>query len=145
MTQPSSFSTDSAEPDSDSEAAEGTQGLELEQTLVAVEQRLSALGLALFSLDLPAIERHGFELHRELLQAVQCFSQAACQRVLPFKLKQRMVEATSKVAAQRETLARATEALDRAIDVLIQFEAPSVSLQTQAAGLACAPEDEESA
>jgi hypothetical protein len=54
------------------------------------------------------------------------------------------VEATSKVAAQRETLARATEALDRAIDALIQFEAPSASLQTQAAGLACAPEDEES-
>jgi hypothetical protein len=93
---------------------------------------LNALGQALCTLDLPAVELHGIELHGELLHAVQCFAQAACERVLPVSLRQRMSEATGKVAAQRETLARATEALDRAIDVLIQFEAPSSTLPLSA-------------
>jgi hypothetical protein len=102
----------------------------LEQTLSAVERRLSLFGQALHSLDLAAVDAHGLQLHRELLEAVQCFAQAASQHVLPTKLKQRLAQATGKVAAQRETLARATEVLDHAIDVLIEFEAPASVLPT---------------
>ncbi len=130
----SSIDQESEEPGTD-EALDSAVSTELEQTLGAVESRLDALGQALCSLDLPAVDLHGFELRRELLHAVQCFAQAACHRVLPTRLRQRMTNATGKVAAQREALARATQALDRAIDVLIQFEAPQVGLQTPVAAI----------
>jgi hypothetical protein len=62
-------------------------------------------------------------LHRSLAAAVDRFSTAARQGRIPEPLRQRLAQASGQVAAQRESLARATAALDRAIDVLIPREA----------------------
>jgi hypothetical protein len=99
---------------------------ELEAPLVAVEARLSALRIALVSQNLPAIDAEAAALHRALAAAVHHFGRAARQGGVPAPLRQRLALASGQVAAQREALARATAALDRAIDVL---------LPTQPAGL----------
>jgi len=96
----------------------------LESTLSAVESRLSSLGEALRARDLPSIDLHASELHRALSNAVDHFSRAARSGPLPASLRRRLVDAGGSVAAQRESLARATAALDRAIDVLLPRDAP---------------------
>ncbi|MGZ8259470.1 MAG: hypothetical protein ACXWUL_02835 [Caldimonas sp.] len=92
---------------------------ELEERLTAVETRLSALGNALRSRDAAGIDLHAAELHRALASAVSQFSDAARNGPLPAALRNRLASASGQVAAQRESLARATAALDRAIDVLL--------------------------
>lgn len=97
--------------------------VDLEARLAAVEQRLSALGTALRDNDAPAIEREAAELHRALAAAIDHFSLAARSGAVPLPLRQRLALAGGQVAAQREALARATAALDRAIDVLLPSNA----------------------
>ncbi len=92
---------------------------ELEAPVRAVEDRLTALGLALHRQDALAVEREASALHAALAAAVQHFSQAARQGGVPLPLRQRLALASGQVAAQREALARATAALDRAMDVLL--------------------------
>ena len=99
---------------------------ELEATLSAVEIRLHALGVALLERNGPDIELHSSELHRALARAVDHFSAAARHGELPAPLRQRLMRASSQVAAQRESFARATAALDRAIDVLLPRDAAPV-------------------
>lgn len=101
-------------------------GAELEATLSAVEIRLHALGVALLERNSADIELHSGELHRALARAVDHFSRAARHGSLPAPLRQRLMRASSQVAAQRESFARATAALDRAIDVLLPREAAAV-------------------
>ena len=96
---------------------------DLENMLDAVEQRLAALGAALHARDAAAIEGHAAELHRALARAVAHFSHAAQSGGVPSALRRRLVNASGLVAAQRESLARATAALDRAIDVLLPTSA----------------------
>ncbi|MED5619873.1 hypothetical protein [Ideonella sp. BN130291] len=96
-----------------------SQGAELENSLAAVEQRLAALGEALRERNAEAIELHATELHRALADAVNRFAQAARTGGVPPVLRRRLANASGQVAAQRESLARATAALDRAIDVLM--------------------------
>jgi hypothetical protein len=92
----------------------------LEPAVAAVEARLLALGEALMARDAAAMERCAGELHRALTDAVSRFSLAARSgaAVNP-ALRQRLMQATGAVAAQRESLSRATAALDRAMDVLM--------------------------
>ena len=92
---------------------------ELEARLSAVETRLVALGNALRARDPAGIDLHAMELHRALASAVTQFSVAAKSGPLPAALRHRLANASGQVAAQRESLARATAALDRAIDVLL--------------------------
>ncbi len=92
---------------------------ELEARLSAVETRLVALGNALRARDSASIDLHAVELHRALASAVNQFSVAAKSGPLPPALRHRLANASGQVAAQRESLARATAALDRAIDVLL--------------------------
>jgi uncharacterized coiled-coil protein SlyX len=92
---------------------------DLETPLAAVEDRLAALGAALVQNNAQAIETEATELHRALAAAIQHFSRAAREGVVPPPLRQRLALASGQVAAQREALARATAALDRAIDVLL--------------------------
>lgn len=95
-------------------------GSALEGALGAIEQRLAALGSALQAHDALAIETQALELQRALAQAIQRFAQAARQPGgVPTALRERLARASGQVAAQREALARATAALDRAIDVLM--------------------------
>ena len=51
------------------------------------------------------------------------FSDAARSGPLPPALRNRLASASGQVAAQRESLARATAALDRAIEVLLPRDA----------------------
>ncbi len=99
---------------------------ELENTLAAVEARLTALGVALLESNAPEIDTQASELHRALARAVEHFSHAARNGALPAPLRERLMRASSQVAAQRESFARATAALDRAIDVLMPSEAPAL-------------------
>jgi hypothetical protein len=92
---------------------------QLEILLVAVERRLAALGMALREHDAAGIDLHAAELHRALANAVDRFASAARNGTVPPALRARLALASGQVASQRESLARATAALDRAIDVLL--------------------------
>lgn len=92
---------------------------DLEAALTQVEQRLAALGNALRDRDAAAIDKQASELQRALATAVQRFGQAARRGGVPAALRQRLATISGQVAAQRESLARATAALDRAIDALL--------------------------
>ena len=94
----------------------------LEDRLSAVESRLAALGNALRSRDAAGIDLHASELHKALASAVNHFSDAARSGPVSPALRDRLVQAGGLVAAQRESLARATAALDRAMDVLLPRE-----------------------
>lgn len=99
---------------------------ELEPPLAAIEAGLAALGEALRQHDGAAIEQHAHALQRALAHAVERFRLAARGGALPPALRQRLADASGQVAAQRESLARATAALDRAIDVLLPRDAAAV-------------------
>lgn len=98
----------------------------LEDTLTAVESRLAGLADALRQRDLGAVDEQSAELHRALARAVDHFSRASRSGTIPLALRRRLAQTGGRVAAQRESFARATAALDRAIDVLLPREAPSV-------------------
>ena len=103
-------------------AASAPPDAELESALTAVELHLASLGEALRVRDSGGIELHATELHRALARAVDRFVQAARQGSVPPALRHRLARTSGQVAAQRESLARATAALDRAIDVLMPRE-----------------------
>ena len=93
---------------------------ELETPLAAVEARLASLGVALRDNDAAAIETEAAGLHRALASAIAHFGRAAHEEGgVPPPLRRRLAVAGGQVAAQRQALARATAALDRAIDVLL--------------------------
>lgn len=98
--------------------------LELEATLAAVETQLTSLGDSLRANDMAAVDHHASELHRALARAVDHFTHAARSGPVPSPLRQRLMRASGLVASQRESLARATAALDRAIDVLMPRASP---------------------
>lgn len=100
-------------------------GLELETTLSAVESQLNSLGDSLRANDMTAVDHHATELHRALARAVDHFTHAARSGPVPPALRDRLMRASGLVASQRESLARATAALDRAIDVLMPRNAPA--------------------
>jgi hypothetical protein len=104
------------------DGAPPSAGGDLESTLAEVEARLASLGVALLERNSTDVDTHATELHRALARAVDHFSQAARHGALPPPLRQRLMRASSQVAAQRESFARATAALDRAIDVLLPRE-----------------------
>jgi hypothetical protein len=97
----------------------------LDGLITTIEERLHALGAALRDHDAPAIEHHAAQLHRALALAIHRFAQAArTPDGVPPALRRRLARAGGMVAAQRESLARATAALDRAIDVLMPGALP---------------------
>ncbi|HXD05484.1 MAG TPA: hypothetical protein VN680_05515 [Burkholderiaceae bacterium] len=96
-----------------------TTSPDLESVIATVESRLEALSEALRSRDTQALELSAAALHRSLALALDECSAAARRGPLPTALRQRLVRAGGQVAAQRESLARATASLDRAIDALI--------------------------
>jgi hypothetical protein len=94
--------------------------LALEDTVASIEQRLGALGSALRDRDAPSIERHAQELQRALSGAIQRLAPAArSPGGVPPALRHRLAQAQGQVVAQRESLARASAALERALDVLL--------------------------
>jgi hypothetical protein len=104
----------------------GASNADLEEPLTAVEAQLAALGDAMRSRDSDAIDRHASELHRALARAVDRFTLAARKGSIPLPLRHRLALASGEMAAQRESLARATAALDRAMDVLFPREQSAI-------------------
>jgi hypothetical protein len=104
----------------------------LENMLASVEGELAALGESLRQRDSLGIESHAQLLHEALARAVDGFSRAARAGTVPGALRSRLVTASGQVAAQRESLLRATVALDRAIDVLMPRDNAPVYGQRQA-------------
>jgi hypothetical protein len=107
--------------------------LQLDAVVDEVESRLAALAEALRERDTGVIESSASELHRALANAVQCFMHVAEHGGVPEPMRRRLARASAMVATQRENLARATAALDRAIDVLMP--APPASSFYSAKGL----------
>ena len=93
--------------------------IELDDAVTQVEQRLSALNRALCAHDAVGIELCSTELQRALGGAVDQLARSPRGGPMPLELRRRLALAGGLVAAQRESLARATAALDRAIEVLI--------------------------
>lgn len=91
----------------------------LEPLLTRVESSLQGLGEALLRRDAASIDQQAAELHRALSLAVQGFASLPAGSEIPAPLKRRLALASAQVASQRECLARAASALDRAIDVLM--------------------------
>jgi len=105
----------------------------LQPSIEQVEARLKALGDALCAHGAETVEAEAAELQRALAAALEQLRRSARSEPLPLQLRQRLALASGQVAAQRESLARATAALDRAIDVLLPSPAPRVAYS--AAGL----------
>lgn len=95
------------------------QAADLERPLQAVEDCLTALGVALTRQDAHAVDTVAAQLHEALAAAVDHFARAARSGGVPSRLRHRLAVASGQVAAQREALARATASLDRAMDVLM--------------------------
>ena len=108
-------------PTNDLDAPFGVNPAErFEISLEAVERHLGALGTALRDRDLAGVESHAADLHRALAAAMHRFARASRQATnAPPALRQRLAMVSGQIAAQRESLARATAALDRAIEVLL--------------------------
>lgn len=107
---------------------------QLEPLVAHVEQRLGALAESLRERDAQAIEQRAQELHQALALAVESFMLAARNGGVPEAMRLRLARASAQLARQRETLSRATAALDRAIDVLMPGAAPAGRVYT-ASGL----------
>lgn len=100
--------------------AQGSPADALEALVDCVDRELVHLGEALHRRDMHAIEAHARDLHVALERAVDGFSGAVRGgQGIPLALRTRLMDAGGRVAAQRESLARATVALDRAMDVLL--------------------------
>jgi hypothetical protein len=100
---------------------------ELEEAVHQVEQRLEGLAQALQERSAERLEHEALALQRALGASIDRLGQAARAGEVPPALRQRLALATGRVAAQRESLARATAALDRAIDVLMPGQPPRVA------------------
>ncbi|MGY0195471.1 hypothetical protein ACWA7J_10395 [Leptothrix sp. BB-4] len=99
---------------------------DLEGLVERLENSLSDLGQSLRLRDPEAIEAHAQSLHQALERALQGFQTAARQGGLPPALRHRLMRASGQVAAQRESMVRATVALDRAMDALMPRDVPSL-------------------
>lgn len=97
----------------------------LESTIARVEQRLGSLSESLRLRDVQSVESQAQALHAALTHAVAALVHAARHGGVPSSLRVRLGGASAELARQRETLARATASLDRAIDVLMPDAHPA--------------------
>lgn len=107
-------------------AGQAVSDNELEAVLQRVEQHLDDLQAALGARDMRCIELHAGELQRALARALERFRLAARRGHTPPELRRRLSLAGAQVAAQRDALARATAALDRAIEALMPASGDTV-------------------
>ena len=100
---------------------------EVEQTIATLESRLQTLGEALRVHRAEAVATEAAELQRALAAAMERLRRSARDGQLSPQLRQRLASASGQMAAQRESLARASAALDRALDVLLPGTSPQVA------------------
>lgn len=87
--------------------------------LTQLDERLSALQLAVLDGDAMTIEAESNQLRLHLGKAAPELMRATQDGRLPRPLRRKLAEAGARVGAQREALARSLGALDRAIDILV--------------------------
>ena len=98
----------------------------LEEAVANIEARLAALGTALRERDALAIEAAAQALQRSFSSAIHRFTAAARQADgMPLPLRRRLAIARAQMLAQRETLALANAALERAMNVLLPPDWPA--------------------
>lgn len=105
----------------------------LEAVIAEVELRLAGLAQSLLERDGGAIDSAAAELQQALARALDEVGRAAHHGTVTPALRQRLVAASGQVATQRNTLARATAALDRAIEALLPREAAGYTARGTAA------------
>lgn len=105
----------------------------LETVITDVELRLAGLARSLLERDGGAIDSAATALQQSLTRALDTVRRAAHQGGVPPALRHRLVVVSGQVATQRNTLARATAALDRAIEVLLPREAAGYTAHGAAA------------
>lgn len=106
----------------------------LEAVVAEVEWRLGALAESLLERDGGGVDAAAGALQQSLARALDAVSRAARHGPVPPALRKRLVHVSGQVASQRNTLARATAALDRAIESLLPRE-PGVYTARGAAAL----------
>ncbi len=106
----------------------GAAQADLEPLVAKVEQHLGALADSLHVRNIPEIEQQAQALHRALARAVEGFMLVARHGGVPEPMRLRLSRASAQLAHHREALARATASLDRAIDVLMPNDGPSVKV-----------------
>lgn len=107
-----------------SRRAADTEAAPLESLLDALEAPLAALGAALRERDGSALERHAAELQRALAAALPRLATALPIDIAP-ELRQRLLAAQGRIAAQRDSLARGSAAIERGLGVLIPAALPA--------------------
>ena len=107
----------------------------LDEAISQIEAHVAALGAALRERDAGALEAATQTLQRALAASVQRFATAARSAGgVPLPLRRRLVVINGQVNAQREQLARASAALQRALGVLAAGATPQATYgQTGAA------------
>jgi alkylation response protein AidB-like acyl-CoA dehydrogenase len=105
---------------------------ELLAALQCVEEQLHDLQSALGACDVRCIELHAGQLQRALSLAAERFVPAARRAGTSPPLRHRLLLANAQVTAQRDALARASAALDRAIGVLMPRPGSAVYSQSGA-------------
>ena len=99
---------------------------DVERAIAELEARLAALGAALRSPQADALQDEAADLQRALVAALEPVRHSADTGLLTPPLRQRLVDAAGRMAAQRDALARAGGALDRALNLLLPAAASSV-------------------
>ena len=100
-------------------AVSSVASADIDAALRRLEQHLDDLQASLSTRDLPGIEQHAGALQRALSLVAAPLTRAARQGQAPLALQRRLGVASVRVAAQRDALARATAALERAVHVLM--------------------------
>jgi hypothetical protein len=97
----------------------------LDEAVAQIEAQVAALGAALRERDAGALETATQTLQRTLAASIQRFASAARSAGgVPLPLRRRIAVINGQVVAQREQLARASAALERALGVLAAGAAP---------------------
>jgi len=91
----------------------------LAAALAPVERGLAELAAALADGDATATEAAAAALRSHLAGAMPAFAQARRRGPLSAALRTRCAAGAAQVSAQREALARASTAVDQALDILI--------------------------
>ena len=100
----------------------------LDDAIGQIEAHVAALGAALRDRDSHALEAATQTLQRALAASIQRFAAAARSAGgVPLPLRRRIAVINGQVGAQREQLARASAALERALAVLAAGAAPAAT------------------
>ena len=102
-----------------------TETQQIHRRLEHIEDRLQRLSAALRGTDAVAIEEATLALRQVLGQAMSDLRPAIKGSGISATLRNRILLADAEVAAQREAVARAAAALDRAVNLLMPSQAPA--------------------